>query len=538
MISRRDFLKTAALAGTASLFNPFKVWSKYIYDFYFGLNSFIESHPEAVFVMLTNVKNKTDSNDIKSVGYGLGKTLFVLKNQDQSSFPIGSNVVFKPNLTQRGKWMQRTYTIEGSMGVVTDCYFVEGLINSIKDLGTTSDKIFIREANYTYDDLVDGGYIDMANRSGINFKNVGANINEISASDLQWIDTPDGVWFKRIPYLWPINSPGSVLVNVAKFKAHSMGLTLCAKNLQGTIAPRYVSHCTAFGQAMDMLPGDTNPAANSIIQQNYDRHKSNNIPRWDKPSSGGTSGGLWMETWATRCLDNNSVNHPLINIIEGIYGRDGNFLDGPGPNNLAQDYMTNVIIFGKNAFHVDIIGKYLGGHEPGNFGLFHMALERKLSSYLNPMDIPLYEWKSDGSATLTQLKKLPRAELKTLYLQRNYNNQNESYWHLVDEPFDYSKVTSVTNHTNAIPDIFELYHNYPNPFNPYTSIEYYIPKNGNVRLEVTNNMGEVVDVLIDKYLFAGNHLAVWNANSRASGIYFYRLLFDGLSKTKRMMLIR
>ena len=71
-----------------------------------------------------------------------------------------------------------------------------------------------------------------------------------------------------------------------------------------------------------------------------------------------------METWATRCIDNNSVLKPGLNVIEGIYGRDGNgFYQGPH-NGAAQDFLTNIIIFGKNTFYVDIIGKWLGGHEP------------------------------------------------------------------------------------------------------------------------------------------------------------------------------
>ncbi|HUT62543.1 MAG TPA: hypothetical protein VMZ04_01170 [Anaerolineae bacterium] len=53
--------------------------------------------------------------------------------------------------------------------------------------------------------------------------------------------------------------------------------------------------------------------------------------------------------------------------------------------------MTNIIIFEKNRFNVDIIGHWLAEHEPGNFGLFILAIERGYISKLNLYDIPVYE---------------------------------------------------------------------------------------------------------------------------------------------------
>jgi hypothetical protein len=154
-------------------------------------------------------------------------------------------------------------------------------------------------------------------------------------------------------------------LNISKFKTHGMGLTLCAKNLQGTIAMNYQAHCSYYGNIMNGVNNDDlSTTANADILTNYNRHVANGVPRWDRP---GNTGGIWQETWATRCLDNNSVTFAGLHIIEGIYGRDGNFMDGPGENGLATDYMTNCIIFGRNQFHVDNIGHYLAGHEPGNF---------------------------------------------------------------------------------------------------------------------------------------------------------------------------
>ena len=200
--------------------------------------------------------------------------------------------------------------------------------------------------------------------------------------------------------------------------------------------------------------------------------------------------------------------------------------------------MTNVIIFGKNPFYVDIIGHWLGGHEPGNFGLFHLAKERSFISSINPMKIPVYEWKANGNAVLTPLINFERTSLKTYYLQRNYNGQNEPYWHLCNEPYDYNETGIDLFNTSDRPEAFVLFQNYPNPFNPSTSIEFRIPKNGFAKLEIFNTRGEIIDVLVNKYCQKGSHMVVWNSRNYPSGVYFYRLQFGSFNETKRMSLVK
>ena len=86
----------------------------------------------------------------------------------------------------------------------------------------------------------------------------------------------------------------------------------------------------------------------------------------------------------------------------------------------AMDFMSNNIIFGKDPFRVDIITHWLAGHEPGNFGLFHIGIERGLSNVLDPNDIPVYLWKN-GRAKKVKLDSLKRTPLLTYYLRRNTN---------------------------------------------------------------------------------------------------------------------
>ncbi len=530
-IDRRTFLRAMGVAGAAAVLNPHDLFGRTLATQagYFGVHPFIEDHPDAVFILSTNVDTKLNTSAKKEVGFAFGSSVFV--PMTTAGIPTTAPVAIKPNLTCRAR-THPSYTIERSMGIVTDVYFVEGIIESLIGLGLTGSQFSLREVNCP-GDFADGGYIDMAARTGADIRSLSGPVSSLPPEFVQWVDVPDGVWFSRIPYLWPVNAPGSFLLNVAKLKTHSMGLTLSAKNLQGSICSGYVAHCTRYGTPMSISPDHVQPDANATILSNYNRHVADGIPRWDRP---GSTGGIWQETWATRCLDNNSVTKPALHIIEGIYGRDGDFMDGPSPEGLATDYMTNLIIFGKNPFHLDIIGHWIGGHEPGNFGLFHLAAERGLCSFLNPMEIPLYEWNTNGTVLPTVLTNYQRTPLKTKYLQRDYNDQTEPLWHLVNEPYQYP--TGVTPAAGTQPDQFVLAQNFPNPFNAQTSIQFSVPHEGDVRIEVFDLYGQVVTVLRDGPAPVGAHMVHWTGNNNASGVYFYRMLFDGLSQVKPMMLLR
>lgn len=323
MVTRRDFLKTAALAGGAAVFNVRKLKGGNHETSYFGLNDFLVYHPDAVFVLRTAVDVKTNTAAIRDAGYQLGKTLFVLKPGPDNACPVDGTVNIKPNVTS---WSWDKPPIEQTMEIQTDPYFVEGIVSSLNDLAVPSANVYIREANY-FAQQVDGQwYSNMAQRSGVNLKEM-KPVSQLNPAEIQWVDVPDGVWYKRIPYPWPVNAPGTCLINIAKLKSHSMGMTLCCKNLQGTNARPYVKHCTTWGTAIAGVDTkDIVTDAFTTIRSNYHGHK-NSIPRWktlDGDTGAASAGGLWMETHSFRCLDNNSVISPLLNMIEGAYGRGTN----------------------------------------------------------------------------------------------------------------------------------------------------------------------------------------------------------------------
>jgi len=445
-MDRRQFLKAIATGTVAAFFDPTTtIVKRALSASYFGLHPFIEAHPEAVFIMKTNVTSKMDSDAKKQAGIDFAFGILTLR--DTPGFPLNQQIAIKPNLVGASGRSNE----EDGMGIVTDPYFIEGIIERMINFGLSADAIYMREGNWLGDgwcntEYLTSPYVGVAERTSTHLLDfpTGRNIYDLflntmqEGSEIIWKDCPDGVVFRRIGYVAPFNQQDTWLLDIAKFKCHTMGMTSSVKNLQGMCVNPYIHFCEGV-DGVKNHPGnvlnDFQPDFDVHTEELYAQHFAGGMPRWDKPGSDVNS-GYGMELWAQRMCDSISVTNVGLSIIEGIYGRNGHFFEGPGPGNTAQDFMTNVIIFGKNPFYIDIIGHWMGGHEPGNFGLFHIAKERNLSETINPATIPVYIWE-DGAPHLTSLDKLERFDLKTLYLQRNYGGQDEPLYHLVNEPFDY-----------------------------------------------------------------------------------------------------
>jgi len=549
-MNRREFLKAiVAMGASASIFDSIVINRAIAAPQYFGLHPFIESHPEAVFIRRTNVLAKTDSESKKLEGNVLAKVIFTLR--DTPGIPISDKIAVKPNLTCTGG---KANTAD-NMGIITDPYFTEGVLESMINMGLPEDNIYIREGNWLGDSYCPAEYAvspykDISEKLGVHLADfpTGRKITQLDMKSMEegleviWKDCADGIVFRRIGYVAPFNDPDSWLLNIAKFKTHGMGMTLCAKNAQGMCIHPHIHFCAGINSS---IINDFQPNTEEHIEDLHALHLSEGIPRWDRPGRDWNS-GYGMEMWAQRTCDSLSVTNTGLCMIEGIYGRNGNaFFEGPGPGGTAEDFMTNVIIFGKNPFKVDVIGHWLGGHEPGNFGLFHIAKERKLTDTFNPASIPVYLWEN-GTPTLTPLTELERFPLLTYYLQKNYGGLDEPKYHLVDEPYDYGVANAVDSaydkksETQNIrkPDAKIIGQNFPNPFNGFTVIEYQLPKDGYVTLEIYDLSGRLIDVLVKGWQSKGAHAAHWNPGDRVSGIYFYLFRSDGIEKIGKMILAR
>ncbi len=99
-------------------------------------------------------------------------------------------------------------------------------------------------------------------------------------------------------------------------------------------------------------------------------------------------------------------------------------------------------------------------------------------------------------------------------------------------------ITAVQQTGTAIPEKFTLSQNFPNPFNPGTQISFGLRESAFAKLVVYDQIGRVVDILVNEQLAPGTYKCEWNAVDYPSGIYFYKLHAGEFTETKKMVLLK
>lgn len=100
------------------------------------------------------------------------------------------------------------------------------------------------------------------------------------------------------------------------------------------------------------------------------------------------------------------------------------------------------------------------------------------------------------------------------------------------------------NPDTAKPATIELQQNYPNPFNPTTEIQYSLPHDGQVVLEIHNIFGQKVRTLVSRQQSAGSHRLEWSGENDqgetvSAGMYLYSLRVDDrLIAFKKMVMVK
>jgi len=95
---------------------------------------------------------------------------------------------------------------------------------------------------------------------------------------------------------------------------------------------------------------------------------------------------------------------------------------------------------------------------------------------------------------------------------------------------------SISNH--SIPNSFNLTHLYPNPFNPSINIKYSIETYSFIYLEIYNLNGELIEKIKADYHIPGHYEIQWNANTKASGIYFIRIGDNSNFLSKKIIFLK
>jgi len=100
-----------------------------------------------------------------------------------------------------------------------------------------------------------------------------------------------------------------------------------------------------------------------------------------------------------------------------------------------------------------------------------------------------------------------------------------------------SVVGSITT-TAVISQDLELFQNVPNPVLDNTSISFYLPKDGKIKLTVSNTLGQEVLALSNQEYIKGMHIISMDASNLSTGVYFYKLEANNTSITKQLTLVK
>ena len=106
-----------------------------------------------------------------------------------------------------------------------------------------------------------------------------------------------------------------------------------------------------------------------------------------------------------------------------------------------------------------------------------------------------------------------------------------------------SEIVNIGSNGTETPLQFSLEQNYPNPFNPTTFIRFQIFGQGSIRtasvkILIYDYLGREVQTFVDETLVQGVYQRTFNGTGFPSGVYFYRLIVNEQSETKRMLLLK
>jgi len=278
---------------------------------------------------------------------------------------------------------------------------------------------------------------------------------------------------------------------------------------------------------------------------------------------GGNKYGIFIVESSRNLIQNNWIGV----VMEHLFPGTGNEFDGIHITEKSYDnrIMNNHIWFNKAA------GVHISGTEPLRNRISHNSIANNIQSGIlydsGGANIPPQPVITNATGSSVTGTAMPNA---TIEIYTDAGNQGEIFqgetmsnpsgnflWTgMIQGPFNnvtvlaidaqgntsiFSKpqVTAVASEQlDEIPATFLLAQNYPNPFNSSTTIEFSIPKSGNVTLKVYNARGEKVASLVSEPLAAARYKYDWEANGLASGVYLYRLQMDDFILTKKLVLLK
>lgn len=140
------------------------------------------------------------------------------------------------------------------------------------------------------------------------------------------------------------------------------------------------------------------------------------------------------------------------------------------------------------------------------------------------------EWKKVGEVIAAGNSNSPK---EYSFTDRNLSSAKYQYRLKMIDADGSHKYSSVVDAEIQLPKEYAISQNYPNPFNPSTRIDYELPFDSKVTIELYGISGEKIATLVNGYQSAGYYTTELNAGklNLSSGAYIYRMIADSQDNT-------
>jgi len=342
------------------------------------------------------------------------------------------------------------------VGINTSPDFISGFIEGLRGLGNSNVIVSERGANVRVHRKT--GIYSVFDKHNINLiETTYRKFAHYRKKDLNWHKVSDPVVWKNIPTNRPIGDSDALFINMAKLKAHNLGLTtLCIKNLQGAVAVGYGHYCNTWAGLPQLAKKsyvinfnrdfirDFQPS----VEAAFLKHRAEGYKYWDYEEyylKYAARGGweafnkiknkpehvkefmkdiellMWDEQWCQRAIDSAQAIKPALNIIEGVIGRDGSGFE------IGKDELCNVVLVSRSMLEIDSIGSYIMGHDPRELPYTRIAKERGLGEN-DPKKIKVYCIKNNEIIPIKDISEIKRYKLGVNLHIRTHDTGKRLLW--------------------------------------------------------------------------------------------------------------
>ena len=78
----------------------------------------------------------------------------------------------------------------------------------------------------------------------------------------------------------------------------------------------------------------------------------------------------------------------------------------------------------------------------------------------------------------------------------------------------------------------------PNPFSIITQLNYDLPSLSQIKIDVLNSNGQLIENIFKGNQIEGNYSFEWNAKNYSAGVYYFKIEVDGNIFIKKMVLLK